>query len=332
MGQRANYVLVDESGRQSLFYSHWAANTIDRDLFWGPDHAIAFVRAQEATTEWLDDVWCEGAALVDVPRRALLFFGGENIRFDVMRHRLTLALMERVWQGWTVRWAFEGLGDVVDALGLSRALVRSDGPEEESDPEELFGGRFFNSVISVRSGDGRLSLTTCDVDASDLGSFSPDIVERLAAGRDALTLSLRGDDSVSSGAHLDVAARRVHVWEAGYRDDAREQLARRWSGWELVHHGAEFESQLARTDGALTLTPAPQEEVASEVASFLLRSSEFDPADLLSRMQASRPGASIEVNPHFFAHHPHDLPEGERARILTWALAGLPRLPGFAAR
>jgi hypothetical protein len=54
MGQRANYVLVEESGRWSLFYSHWAANTIDRDLFWGPDHAIAFVRAQRPTTEWLD--------------------------------------------------------------------------------------------------------------------------------------------------------------------------------------------------------------------------------------------------------------------------------------
>jgi hypothetical protein len=330
MGQRANYVLVDEHGRWSLYYSHWAANTIDRDLFWGPDHAIAYVRAQKPTTEWLDDVWCEGGALVDVPRRTLLFFGGEGIRWDVLRHRLTIALMQCVWRGWTVRWAFEGLGDVVDYLGVSRALVRSGRPDDEYEPHDhFFGDPCVRSVISMRGADGRLSLATCSVNASDLASFTPPIVERLAGGHNTITLPLHGEDALSSGAHLDVAARRIHLWEADFCQDLRERLARRWGGWHLVHHGAEFESQLALTDGGLTLTPPSQDEVTSEIVSFLLRSSKFDPTELLSRMSAAQPGATIEVNPHFFTYHPRELPEDERARVLTHALAGLPRQPGF---
>jgi hypothetical protein len=329
MGQRANYVLVEESG-WSLFYSHWAANTIDRDLFWGPDHAIAFVRAQEPTTQWLDDVWCEGGAVVDVRRRALLFFGGEDIRWDVLRHRLTIALMRRVWHGWTVRWAFEGLGDVVDYLGLSRALVRSGRPDNEYEPHEhLFDDPCVRSVISMQGADGCLSLATCSCNASDLASYSPAIVELLTGRRDAITLLLHGEDAPSSGVHLDVATRRIHVWEADFCQDLGERVARRWSGWQLVHHGAEFESQLALTAGALTLTPPRQEEIVSEMVTSLLHTSRFDPAELLSRVRAAQPGAAIQVNPSFFTYHPRELPEDERARILTWALAGLPLQPEF---
>jgi len=326
MGQRANYVLVEEGG-WSLFYSHWAANTIDRDLIWGPDHAIAFVRAQQPTAEWLDDVWCEGGALVDLPRRLLLLFGGEDIRFDVLSHRLTLALMRRAWQGWEVRWAFEGLGDVVDYLG-PRALVRSGRPDDEPRGDLPVGGPWTQSVLSVRGAGGALSLVACDVDACDIVEYPPSVVDRLV-GHGAITLPLHGAGAPSSGAHLDVAARRVHLWAAGFCQDLSDQVARRWIGWELVHHGADFESQIALTEGALTMTAARQEEVEREIATYLLGSSTFDPAKTLSALRAARPDASIEVNPPFFTHRPHEVPADERARMLTRILAGLPRQPGF---
>lgn len=53
MGQRPNLILVE--GREyRLFYSHWCANTLPRDLFWGPEHAAAFIRIQRA----VDDSGC----------------------------------------------------------------------------------------------------------------------------------------------------------------------------------------------------------------------------------------------------------------------------------
>jgi hypothetical protein len=63
MGQRANLVIVRPDGYE-LFYSHWCANTLPRDLFWGPEHAERFIRMQRPAghDEWLDTIWAEGGA------------------------------------------------------------------------------------------------------------------------------------------------------------------------------------------------------------------------------------------------------------------------------
>jgi hypothetical protein len=61
-----------EGRNYQLFYSHWCANTLPRDLFWGPNHAAAFIRIQRAVDEdtgWLDEVWAEGGALLDFDRK-----------------------------------------------------------------------------------------------------------------------------------------------------------------------------------------------------------------------------------------------------------------------
>ena len=48
-----------------LFYSHWAAKNVETDLFWGAEQAERFILAQTPCQEWLDDVWCEGGAVLD---------------------------------------------------------------------------------------------------------------------------------------------------------------------------------------------------------------------------------------------------------------------------
>src|SRR3974377_1344796 len=110
MGQRANLVLV-ENGSHQLFYSHWCANTLPRDLFWGPEHAVAFVRMQREGDEsgWLDEVWAGGGAVVDIDKQTLLLFGGEDILYDVPLRRVYLECLARAWNTWTVQWAHEGI-------------------------------------------------------------------------------------------------------------------------------------------------------------------------------------------------------------------------------
>jgi hypothetical protein len=77
VGHRANLLLV-EGSEYRLFYSHWCANTLQRDLFWGPTHAAAFIGIQREVDDsgWLDDVWAEGGALLDLDRHHFLLFGG----------------------------------------------------------------------------------------------------------------------------------------------------------------------------------------------------------------------------------------------------------------
>lgn len=64
MGQRAN-LIVRTTERDELYYSHWRANTLDSDLFWGPEAATAFARAQRSVAEgaeWLDEIWVSATA------------------------------------------------------------------------------------------------------------------------------------------------------------------------------------------------------------------------------------------------------------------------------
>ncbi|MFC9079243.1 hypothetical protein ACFTY7_20015 [Streptomyces sp. NPDC057062] len=73
MGARAQYVVV-ENDTWKRYFSHWAANRVVDDLLPGPAAATRCFRANQETDGWLDDVWCEGAALVDHDRRTLLWF------------------------------------------------------------------------------------------------------------------------------------------------------------------------------------------------------------------------------------------------------------------
>ncbi len=137
MGHRANLLLVRE-GQYDLRYSHWAANTLPRDLFWGPQHAIAFVEAQPAAgTDWLDDVWAEGGSVIDPGRRIFRLFGGEDLQYDVPLRRLYVALLGAVWQGWSVGWADEGIADLADYVGYPRERVLA--REHDGIPAPIFG-------------------------------------------------------------------------------------------------------------------------------------------------------------------------------------------------
>lgn len=126
MGQRANLIIV-ENREYSLHYSHWCANTLTRDLFWGPEHARDFIQVQRAVDEsgWLDDVWAEGAAVLDCDNHVLLLYGGEDVLYDVPLRRVYLQMLRRVWREWEVRWAHEGIAEIADYVGYPRHRVLS---------------------------------------------------------------------------------------------------------------------------------------------------------------------------------------------------------------
>src|SRR5262245_59489595 len=126
MGQRANLILI-EGDKQTIYYNHWCANTLDKDLFWGPDFATSFFRIQREVYETggLDDVWAEGGAILDRDNNVLLLFGGGDLRYDVPIRRVWLQMLRRVWQGWEIRWAYEGIADMADYVGYPRDNVLS---------------------------------------------------------------------------------------------------------------------------------------------------------------------------------------------------------------
>src|SRR5262249_61654927 len=88
MGSRANLIVMHETG-YSLYYCHSCANTLPFDLLWGPAYAESFIQQQQAVSddELLDPTWDEGADVFDPQKKMHLFFGGEDILFEMLMRR-----------------------------------------------------------------------------------------------------------------------------------------------------------------------------------------------------------------------------------------------------
>jgi hypothetical protein len=246
MGSRANYVVVDGSGYR-VHYSHWGAQSLDLDLLPGPEHALAFIDAQERTDgEWLDDTWAEGAALVDTVRRELVWFGGFEFAYMLPYRRACLAVLARTWPGWTIRWAHDELGDLVRHVGVPLEVIRK--PELTPDPEQVLGadsGRGLAPpdgdalaegwwvLLTVRPPDGPARAHVFD-DFSVEGELvlaGEALLARLPAPGDGVT-EVRGAPP-RHGLHVDLGARTVGWWSAPPAPRTTGEAPPRWPGWRV---------------------------------------------------------------------------------------------------
>ena len=190
MGDRANYAIRD-NGAVLLHYSHWGAVTVAEDIFWGPARTEEFVRQNEVSTEWLDEVWAQGGIALDKDNRHLTYYCYEWPLDEDMRKVYDSVLAE-TWakSGWTVQRA-QQWSDVACAVGVDRATVRA----EPSSPaviawEEL--GKNLKSgsccaIVSMRTGDGWTDRAI-DFVLPGVLMNGPELLDRLPSIADLSTL------------------------------------------------------------------------------------------------------------------------------------------------
>ena len=308
MGSRANFVIADWDGWR-LRYSHWAASGIASIVAPGPSAALRFIDAQ-ADGEWLDDVWAEGGALVDVTRRVLLFWGGD-LTDELPVRRAFMRVLALTWPGWTVRWATDGIGDLAAHVGLDRAAVRNLDPPEPVEPP-ADGDSF--ELLTVRRPGGRLDAYRFGIRFSDhLARFGPAVLG-LTGSAERLPLAL--PEVPYAGLHLDLGTRRAGWWTGGIAPGLAEDPAGRWLGWTLEPWGDRYEAQLALCDGLVT-APEPGQAAALAYLTRCLRAPPSDPVasvrELAARMGAQ--GEEVELSPAALAHVRVEPDADERARV-----------------
>jgi hypothetical protein len=327
MGARANFVLIDADGVR-LHYSHWGADMVCSALAAGPDPAARFIAAQrrcdDPAHDWLDDVWAEGGAVVDRTSRRLVFYG-DQLMLDLPCKRAFLALLAETWPGWTVRWAYDGIGDLAAAAGVDRSAVREPDEDERLLPEEAVAGLDDEvHLLTVRTAEG------CT--AYPLGWYvhtawqGPALLDRLpAGGRRRLDLS----EIPASGLHVDADARTAGVWMRGSGTGLVPALGGLWPGWRVEFWEDRYEEQLARCGGAVTAPGADPAAALDEVVAALGARRGDDPVrrmlDLVDEVAGDR---RVELNPHFTAHRPVDASPGEWEAVLRTAAVLRARLAG----
>lgn len=323
MGQRANLILVEGSDYR-LYYSHWCANTLPRDLFWGPRHAVTFIRMQRAVDNsgWLDDVWAEGGALLDLDQKHLLLYGGEDVLYEVPLRRIYLELLRKVWKNWTVRWAHEGTADLADYVDYPRDQVLSKWDEGPTDPK-LTPPRqkdWTNLVASVHFDDDSIRLFPLEGDVTLYLFGGSKIVDKLrpADGLPRLLLDDWTEDFPTGGFHLELPSQRLEFWVARDAPAIRDRVAAVWPGWGTQWHQDHYEAQLERTEGLLRFPEADRQTLLDRCRQMLLWEPRTTPVDTV-RMLTDRDraqGNEVEVNALALRDNRLELPIDERVAIL----------------
>ncbi|GIO08088.1 hypothetical protein J31TS6_41160 [Brevibacillus reuszeri] len=326
MGQRANLIVV-RGNTYDLYYSHWCANTLPKDLFWGEQYAIQFIEMQTRVDEsgWLDDVWAEGGAVMDVDKKKLVFYGGEDILYNIPLRNLYLKLMRKIWHGWEIDWAYEGIVDLAAYVGYPKEKVVKNRENDVNDtslapPEEK---DWVDTVASVTyCEDETLLFPLCggvEVYLSD----GPKMIDKInkSYGYKTLSLSEWSQDFPVGGFHLDLKVRRLEFWHAYDLPNLSEQLSVKWSDWEVIDHYGNYELQCKRTDGRLLFQRVDQQQLLEKLKGLLLTES-TNPLDTIAYIvkKETDEGRTVEISPYALRYNKYELPRNVREEILHYAI------------
>lgn len=329
MGHRANLIIVRNHSYE-LYYSHWCANTLPKNIFWGEQYAIKFIEMQTKVDEsrWLNDAWAEGGAILDADKKKVMFYGGEDIRYNIPLRDLYVKLMGYIWEGWEIKWAYEGIVDLAAYVGYPKEKVltgrkndcahTSLAPPEEKD--------WVDTVASVKFSPNEMLLFPLWGGIDNYLPYGPDLVNRIdkAYGYPRISLSEWSHDFPIGGFHIDMERRRLEFWHANVIPNISQQLQEKWSDWEVVNHYGDYESQCRCTDGLLQFQDMSHHHLLETLKTQLLKESS-NPVDSLALFvqKEAEAGKKVEVNPYALKHDTYELSRNVKEQILDEAMEKL---------
>lgn len=258
MGSRAN-VAIRLNGAWTHHGSNSMGYSVAAWLALGPAPALAVFRSFPVWDpgDWQHESICEAGALIDLDAKDLLFF----LNAGYGERLAALAGYQRTWPGWTIRWAYNGIADVTDALGLDRAVLDRD-PWDNTD---LFKwgradpGEPLNLSYLVTVGNTAYGL---DGWAESPWQIGPALLDQLADRPQPSTWP----EVPRGGMHLDPAMRQAAVWSIDPVLGLADRFAERWPGWTLDFLQDRYGEQQNRSAGAFRFPePLPAADFAHQV-------------------------------------------------------------------
>lgn len=254
MGNRANIVLVDHDGWQ-LRYAHWAGCRMLDALLAGPEMAVRYIRGQQTSDFWTDELWADGGLLLDLTERRLLFFG-EELMATMNERRAMFEVLVLLWPGYTISWAYGATAEIAAYVGAQASLRDMPSEPELTLAEDT--GRLHHLVTVIdRIGRVRAWPLWWGSSAAWLG---PDLLDSLPGpGEPALQLGVIPE----SGVYVNVPNKTLGVWMTRPVPGLLRWLPQLWPGWRTEFWEDRFEEHLRRCGGQIT---APMVDIDSGVA------------------------------------------------------------------
>jgi hypothetical protein len=330
MGHRANLIIVTESSYE-LYYSQWSLS-LPMDMFWGPESAIRYIREHERreNDHWLDDVWAEGGALVDPQQKVMMLFGGEHLDQDMLLLDTYLALIQEVWEGWDVRWAYDGILDLADYVGFPRALLES----ESSIPEKKetvslkapINKSWIQSVGSITTNKGEICIFPLTQFVSYY-LYHGETLLQAAETEESLNHFVFADWSSTfpeSGFHIDIHQKTIHYWSLFHHfhsDDMHQKILQMWPNWKVIYEMKNYQKQLKLTAGKLQFPHITLDKKLRRLAELFYLGSSYDPVKTMKNViqQIDQEAESIYIHPAVLTHTSADLSTEEKKMIFEYA-------------
>ncbi|WP_144127121.1 hypothetical protein [Catellatospora sichuanensis] len=253
MGSRVNYAVIRDGSHTLYFHGGGAGDSLDYLFAPGPDVVLRWIAqlGEQVTGEWLTDPLCTGGVLIDTDRRVLLLFA--NLLGDYAYRAAVLDAFRRTWPGWEIRWAYDGVADLITYVGGDPAAARVplDAPRlpryDGHDPELPL-----TALVTV-AGEQGCRAYGLSPDLADAQPFraGPALVDWLAAGEPLEWC----DEIPGTGLHLDPATRTAGLWSIRPLRGLREAWPALWPGWTLDFWGDAHIRQVALCPDVLDEVP-----------------------------------------------------------------------------
>jgi hypothetical protein len=323
MGQRANLIIATKDAYE-LYYNHWCANTLTEDLFWGAERAVEFIRKQKKVDEvdgWLDNIWAEGGCVVDEDKKVLLIFGGEDIMYDIPLRRIYLKLLAIVWDGWDIRWAYEGIADLADYVGYPRENVISEDKDRELDisfnpPEEK---EWVSGICSIEADDNDIMIFPLGRNVEEYLIYGPVILRKIdkSIAYNKFQLSDWTSDFPTGGFHINLIERTIDFWSAFDSAGLLNSLQNEWTGWKINWNQDKYEKQIMASKNSINLQMPSLDTLLDRIKKILLRDSK-DPVTSLLKVvdRIKEEGKDVKINPWALENTALDMSRCTREKIL----------------
>jgi hypothetical protein len=277
MGHRANLIIVEDNAF-TLRYDHWVSNRLDDVLFWGSKYALEYIEAQELVGEngWLNDVWAEGGVVLDLDKKTLLWFGGEDVAWDVPLRNVFLELQKKIWSDWNIEWAFRGIVDIAEYVGYDKEKVISPKTEDTDVTDMTFPERldWTDIVGAIKFADRTTKLFPLAGNVQRFLKNGKNIIEQgknLGGFESIVWTEISNDSFPSGGFIIDETQKTVEFWLAKECSDVLNELRRFWDAWDIDWRLDNYNFQVEKLQGNLVLPQIDKSETTNFLRQKLLR-------------------------------------------------------------
>jgi hypothetical protein len=301
MGHRTNLIII-ENGEKKVFYDHWIAINLDKTLFWDFTFALEYFKAQEKVDErmWLDELFAEGGAVLDVDKKYLLWFACGDIGRFVPYRRKFLELQRKTWEGWEVEWATRGVVDMAEYVGYPKENVFNDFRwDEENMTLKMPKAKCKVDGIGCwidKNGDAKLYPYNWyhGKDFLELGSEIFDLMQNTESFSE-LNLAKWRCKFPKCGFVIDEKARIIEFWEASPCANSVNRLKAVWDDWEIIWHQDNYEFQLDKLKGKLVFPKVSERKISKQIEERLLEPAINNPLNLVIGLMNALKNEGIDV-------------------------------------